>query len=133
MLEYVALKWNGDVRILGMTGGRADHTLSNLSVMLRYADRFANLLAMDADADYRFLTTARNRCSIECSLGTIISLIPFGEARGIATENLRYPLSREILSLGAREGASNVATGSPVTISIESGALLISVAHGFGQ
>lgn len=132
-LEYLAGKWDGDVRILGITGGRADHTLSNFSVMLRYAERFASILAIDADAEYRFLTTDRNNCSIECPSGTTISLIPFGEARGIVTKNLRYPLSRETMSLGTREGVSNVATGSPVTISIESGLLLISVARGLRQ
>jgi|GEM_PF-4431694 len=93
--------------------------------MLRYVERFTSLLAMDANAEYRFLTTRRNRISIECSLGTTISLIPFGEAQGIVTENLRYPLKRESLRLGEREGLSNIATGSPVTITIERGALLV--------
>lgn len=97
--------------------------------MLRYSERFAGLFAMDADAEYRFLTAARNHCSIECPLGTVISLIPFGEAHGIVTENLRYPLGNESLTLGKREGLSNAATGSSVTIMIESGALLIAVAR----
>ena len=104
------------MRVLGMTGGRADHTLSNFSVMLRYTERFTSLRAIDASTEFRFLTSSRNACAIECPCGTVLSLIPFGEASGIRTENLRYPLSRETLSLGMREGLSNVATGSPVTI-----------------
>ncbi|HEX5316675.1 MAG TPA: thiamine diphosphokinase [Candidatus Kapabacteria bacterium] len=135
-IEYLAgnghraAKWNGNVRVLGMTGGRVDHTFSNFSVMLRFSERFSSLLAIDADAEYRILTAARNHCSIHCPLGTTISLIPFGEAHGIVTEHLRYPLTHESLILGKREGLSNIVTGSPVTITIASGALLVAVSRG---
>ncbi len=126
-LDYLSERWNGAVHILGMTGGRADHTLSNFSVMLRCADRFTSLEAYDGSSVHSFLTTKRNHRSIECSTGTTISLMPFGEAAGVTTKNLRYTLSNETLRLGAREGLSNISTGSPVIVSIESGALLISV------
>jgi thiamine pyrophosphokinase len=117
----------GSVFVLGMTGGRTDHTLANFSVMLRYTDRFDSIVAFEPGAEHRFLTTAKNSCRTECEIGTTISLTPFGEANGIVTENLQYPLSNETLRLGIREGISNVSTGSPVTISIESGALLVTV------
>ncbi len=125
VLDHLATSWSGDVLVVGMTGGRLDHTLSNLSAMLRYTDRFANLRAIDDFAEYRFLTDARMETSIECLVGATISLIPFGEARGIVTENLRFPLLTETLCMGVREGLSNSALASPVWISIESGALLI--------
>ena len=120
-------RWSGSVRILGMTGNRADHTLSNFSVMLRYADTFSNLEAFDGEFVHSFLTTKQNNRSIECPIGTTISLMPFGEAIGVTTKNLQYPLSNQTLRLGEREGLSNISTASPVSISIESGALLVSI------
>jgi thiamine pyrophosphokinase len=126
-LSYLSERWNGSVRILGMTGGRTDHTLSNLSVMLRYSDKFSSIEAFDGEFVHSFLTTKNNHRSIECPIGTTISLMPFGEAVGVTTKNLQYPLTSETLRLGQREGLSNISTASPVSISIESGALLISV------
>lgn len=126
-LNYLSERWNGAVRILGMTDGRTDHTLSNLSVMLRYSDKFSSIEAFDGEFIHSFLTTKHNHRSIECPIGTTISLMPYGEAIGVTTENLRYPLSKETLRLGEREGLSNISTASPVSISIESGALLISI------
>jgi thiamine pyrophosphokinase len=127
VLTYLSERWSGAVRILGITGGRTDHTLSNFSVMLRYSDTFSNLEAFDGKFIHCFLTSKRNRRSIECPIGTTISLMPFGEAIGVTTKNLQYPLLHETLRLGEREGLSNISTASPVSISIESGALLISV------
>lgn len=128
-LEYVATAYSGSVAVLGMTGLRTDHLLANLSVMLRMTDRFEQLIAYDDFASYRFLTATRITCTIECPLGTLISLMPFGEACHVATTNLQYPLNSEDLSLAQRTGLSNVATGSSVSIRIGGGALLVSVGH----
>jgi thiamine pyrophosphokinase len=117
----------GTVFVFGMTGGRTDHTLANFSVMLRYTDLFENIVSMEMGAEHKFLTTNKNNCTIDCEIGTTISLTPFGEANGIITENLRYSLSGDGLRLGMREGLSNVATDEPVSIKINSGALLITV------
>jgi thiamine pyrophosphokinase len=127
VLTYLSERWNGAIRILGMTGGRADHTISNFSVMLRYTDKFSSMEAFDGEFTHCFLTTKQKHRSIKCPIGTTISLMPFGEAIGVTTKNLQYPLSNETLRLGQREGLSNISTGSPVSISIESGMLLVSV------
>ena len=78
VLAYLSERWNGAVRILGMTGGRADHTISNFSVMLRYADTFSNIEAFDGKFIHSLLTTKKNHRSIECPIGTTISLMPYG-------------------------------------------------------
>lgn len=127
VLIYLSERWNGAVRILGMTGGRTDHTLSNFSVMLRYTDTFSSIEAFDGEFIHSFLTSTQNNRSIECPIVTTISLMPFAEALRVTTKNLQYPLSSETLRLGEREGLSNISTGSPVSISIESGTLLVSV------
>ncbi len=125
-LIYLLKIGSGEVRIFGITGGRTDHTLSNLSVMLRYAGRFQKLIAYD-ESGYHFFVEGQKACRFDCPVGTTISLTPFGKASGIVTTNLRFPLSNETLEQGIREGLSNEALGSPVTIVIEAGALLVSV------
>ena len=127
VLRYLTHSAEQHVIVLGMTGGRVDHTLSNLSVMLRYADRFKSLVAYDALSRHQFLTAERMAVSFDCPIGTTISLSPYGIAEGVTTHNLMYPLNMETLSLGVREGLSNVSTGTPVTISIVSGALLVTM------
>ena len=115
--------------MLGLTGLRTDHTLTNLSVMLRWSNRFDRLVAIDDCASYQFLTEERNQIEIEAHAGGLVSLMPYGVARTVKTENLQYALSSEDLTLGIREGLSNVATASPVRVSIESGALLVIVSR----
>jgi thiamine pyrophosphokinase len=124
-LEHIASFHHGAVTVLGLTGLRTDHTLTNLSVMLRWSDKFHPLIAIDSFASYQFLTEKRNQIDLDATTGQLISLMPFGVARGVTTENLQFALAHEDLTLGEREGLSNVATGSPVTVSIESGALLV--------
>jgi thiamine pyrophosphokinase len=126
-LRYLLSKEMTIVRVFGMTGGRTDHTLTNFSVMLRYTDQFDSLVALDANGEHQFLTAKKNAASINCAVGSAVSLTPFGEAIGVTTTNLKYALLGEQLKLGIREGLSNVATGTPVGVTIESGALLLSV------
>ena len=126
-LRYLSERYTGNVKVIGISGNRTDHMLTNFSVMLRYTDRFRSLMAYDGSAEHRFLTSERNSCEIASAPGTIISLTPFGEADGIHTEHLEYPLSSEDLRLGVREGLSNSVIRSPAFISIERGALLVSV------
>jgi len=126
-LRHLSSRYNGDVAILGMTGGRTDHALANLSAMLRYSDKFTSLIAYDRFGEHQFLTKSLKVVSLDCEIGTTVSLLPYGEAHGIRTENLKYPLLGESLTLGKREGLSNVTTARPVSISIERGALLVSI------
>ncbi|SRR5579883_939210 len=125
-LRWIEASYTGEVHIFGLTGKRTDHTLSNLSVMLRYAPKFDRLVAHDKWGYHEFILPG-NPYSVNCDPATLISLTPFGIAEGIVTKNLTYPLQHETLELGAREGLSNIATDTPVSISITGGALLVSV------
>ena len=55
-----------------------------------------------------------------------ITLLPIGgDAGGIQTSGLRYPLQGEALAMGRSRGLSNVAMESRATVSVESGTLLV--------
>jgi thiamine pyrophosphokinase len=54
-----------------------------------------------------------------------VSLIPFGgDAHGIRTQGLEYPLNDESLFFGPARGVSNVLLGVEARVSLRSGMLL---------
>jgi thiamine pyrophosphokinase len=65
--------------------------------------------------------------------GDTVSLIPLaGDALGITTFGLEYPLNNGDLKFGASRGVSNVAVLEPVEIILQAGLLLCIVTHTFG-
>ena len=62
--------------------------------------------------------------ALEGAAGDLISLLPLGEATGITTEGLEYPLREERLGLGPARGVSNVMLGPRASVRVEQGALL---------
>ena len=69
-------------------------------------------------------------CSADITLdgkkGDIVSIIPVGgNADGVTTEGLEYPLCGETLEFGKGRGVSNVMTGERCRITVENGTALI--------
>ena len=57
-------------------------------------------------------------------------MIPIaGDARGVSTEALEYPLKDETLSFGATRGVSNVMLADKARISLKAGMLVCVVIH----
>lgn len=111
------------VTLLGAGGKRLDHTLNNLSVLSRY-DQLFDLTIYDAHSQ---IFIVRDRWQYRGALRQLISLIPIGAAQGVTTEGLAFPLRRETLRFGRREGLSNYIVSNPVQVTLEKGLLLIFV------
>ena len=113
------------VTILGALGGdRLDHELGNIWLLAHpaLADRQAFLMS----ARTRIRLARPGRTELAGRVGDLVSLLPFeGDAVGITTEGLRYPLRREGLLSGPSRGLSNVRTAPTATVSIEAGRLLV--------
>lgn len=110
------------VNIVWGTGRRLDHTLANLTNLVKFADKLTiNLL----DDHSRVYPLPRN-FEKWYPAGTILSLFPIGKVEGITTENLLYPLHNETLEIGVRIGTSNeVIRDGWVKISHQSGHLMM--------
>jgi len=115
-----------EIVLLGALGGRRlDHELANLLLL---AD--PRLDAVDARI-VRGRTTARvigdgASLPLEGKPGGIVSLLPIGgDADGVTTEGLRWPLSRATLGFGASRGISNEITTPPASVSLERGRLVV--------
>lgn len=127
-LKSLRESYDGAVRVLGLSGKRMDHTLTNLSVLRRATLWFEDIRAIDDHLEHFFLVEGRSKFeSADMALDSIVSLTPFGSAYGVRTEGLLYPITDEDMHVGEREGLSNRVTGSPVIVTLRSGALLVSI------
>lgn len=127
-LNWAAAKQISHVTIAGAAGDRLDHNLNNLSVMLEFSRRFSRLQLVDSFGTHVVVHT---KLTITTSPGRTVSLYPLsGPVARVTTEGLRYPLTQEPLAPGVRTGCLNEATAGHCRITVEDGALLVSVAHG---
>ncbi|PLK45954.1 thiamine diphosphokinase [Emticicia sp. TH156] len=111
--------------VVWATGRRADHSITNMTNLVRYKSKLQIVMIDDYSVIYPLLP-APGVFEKWFSKGTAISLIPIGTAEGVRTENLLYKLDNEALVLGYRAGSSNeAAEDGLVRISYQSGDLLL--------
>ncbi|MBW3519729.1 thiamine diphosphokinase [Flavobacterium sp. NKUCC04_CG] len=120
--QYLIARGIPSANVLWGTGRRMDHTISNLTNMVRYSDQLKIVILDDYSKVYRL----PNHFEKWYTAQTPISLIPVGTVTGIVTENLDYPLADESLILGYRTGSSNsVQKDGIVKITYKTGDLLM--------
>jgi thiamine pyrophosphokinase len=124
-LAVLAALARGATRIdmLGALGGRWDQTLANVTLLAlpELASTPVRLLDTDQEA---FLV--RDSVEIKGDIGDTISLLPLGgNAHGITTSGLEYPLADSTLYFERSRGISNVITATPATVRLREGMLLV--------
>lgn len=125
-IEYFINEGYDAVNIVWATGLRADHTMANITNMVKYRGK-ANLVMWD---DYSKIFMINGRFEKWYPKGFTLSLVPVGYADGITTSGLLYNLENERLELGLRIGSSNEAAGNgPVVIEYTDGHLLLMECH----
>lgn len=107
------------VNVVWATGKRADHTITNLTNIVRFRDLLKIVILDDHSKIFQLPSTFRKWYP----KGSPISLIPVGVASGITTANLKYPLDNETLTIGYRTGSSNEV--------LEDG--IVSITHALGD
>jgi thiamine pyrophosphokinase len=122
LLEAVALGARR-ITLLGALGGRIDHELAN--VLLLTMPQVAGVDTRIYDGR-SYLSIVRKRAAVRGRAGDIVSLIALaGDAHGVITDGLLYPLRGETLHFGPARGVSNVLTGDEARLSVQSGQLLL--------
>jgi thiamine pyrophosphokinase len=109
--------------LLGFLGGpRLDQALANVLLLVGVEtpavlmDEHNECVLVRPGAPVAWLTEP----------GELISLLPLnGDAQGVCTEGLRWPLVAETLRLGDTRGVSNEPSADEATVSIEQGLLLV--------
>lgn len=103
--DYLITRNIPAVNVIWATGRRADHTVTNITNIVRFRDKL-KIVVLD---DHSKIFLLPNKFEKWYPAGTIISLIPIGKVNGITTRNLKYPLHDESLTIGYRTGSSNEA------------------------
>ena len=114
------------VVLLGAMGGeRLDHALANLLLLADRALAGRDVVAVRGGTRVRAIHRGR-RLPLEGSRGDLVTLLPVGgDAGGVTTEGLRWALDAATLRLGRSRGLSNEVIGSPASVRIDVGTLLV--------
>ncbi|HET6380258.1 MAG TPA: thiamine diphosphokinase [candidate division Zixibacteria bacterium] len=117
-----------EVVLLGAMGGRRlDHELANLLLIAdpRWRGRVRDLRIVRGDTLVRAVHGG-DRLGLEAPVGALVTLLAVGgDAEGVLTDGLRYPLHGERLAFGGSRGLSNVVARAPASVSLERGTLLV--------
>ena len=128
-LQHARQRGANEILVLAALGGRWDQTLAN--VLLLAAKEFISLdiRLIDGDQELSLIHPGKPH-PIHGQAGDTLSLIPLqGDAKGIKTVGLEYPLKDETLHFGNTRGISNVLLTEQAGITLEEGLLLCVLIH----
>lgn len=108
--------------IMGALGGRLDQTLGNINLL---AAPFLQGKAVHLDDGRQEVFRITSAAEIRGEPGDTVSLLPVeGEAQGVTTVGLKYPLDGETLYSYQTRGISNVMQGKTARVELSRGVLL---------
>lgn len=121
-LDYLIERKFPAVNVIWATGRRADHTITNITNIVRYRD-LIKIVVLD---DHSKVFLLPQKFEKWYPAGTPLSLIPIGKVKGIHSKNLKYQLNNDELTIGYRTGSSNEALNDGlVAIEHQEGDLLM--------
>lgn len=121
-LEVAVDRGATEITFLGALGGRLDHAMVNVMLLIRAAQRgvYAELL----DERVRIIRV-NGRAELHGAKGDTVSLIPMGEARNVSISGFFYPLSCYTLKNDTSLGISNVVTEDEAVVECAGGDLIL--------
>ena len=113
-----------DFLLLGVIGGRFDHTLGNVSILL-YLDSIGKKGKI-VDDHSEMEIVSKKPAYIDDSYAYFSLLNISGTAKGITVENAKYPLSNAEITCEYQYGVSNEVTpGRTAKVTVKEGKLLL--------
>lgn len=123
-VNYALQKGYSDIILLGMSGFRLDHTLTDIFLLSKHE----GIKLID---DKNEVMIIKSKLELSGYSGKTLSIIPVcGDLCGIYTEGLEYPLNNETLYFGESRGNSNVIVSDKCSISVKSGMGIIVINDG---
>ena len=115
-----------EIVLLGALGGeRLDHETANLLLL---ADPGYGGIQLEARRGALRVRPIRGEGSLSLAgpVEALVTLLPVsGDAEGVTTEGLRYPLRDETLRFGRARGLSNEVDSLPAKVTVRKGSLLV--------
>ena len=113
-----------DFLLLGVVGGRLDHTLGNVSILLMLHRQGKRALLLDNYSEMEIVS--RDPVFVDDSFPFFSLLNISGTAEGITVEGAKYPLRGAEIQCTWQYGISNeVLPGHQARVSVEKGELLL--------
>lgn len=113
-----------DFLLLGCTGGRLDHTLGNVSLLLMLEARGKRAVLLDDFSEMEVVSAGP--VQIEDRYACFSLLSAGGAARGVTVRGVKYPLSNAEITSEYQYGISNeVLPGERAEVSVREGRLLL--------
>lgn len=108
------------ITLTGTGGGRMDHTLTHISLLLKYHGE----LEVRVVEDWGEMRVVTDAAEFHGAPGDTLSLIVFAPVEGVTVEGVRWPLRDETLHPGSR-GVSNALVEWTARVSVRSGVLIV--------
>ena len=115
------------VIVLGALGGdRLDHALANLLLLADPDLAGLDVACVRGQTLVRVARGGGARVPLRGTTGDLVTLLPLGgDAAGVRTSGLRWPLDGATLRVGRSRGLSNVIDEAPASVELDIGTLLI--------
>jgi len=119
----VAIAHGADrITILGALGGRLDHALANVMLLVRASRRGVYAVIRDESVS---IIRVNGTYTIEGAKGHTVSLLPLGQACGVTLSGFFYPLCRHTLTCEHPLGVSNVVIQDEAVVQVTEGDLIL--------
>lgn len=116
-----------EVEFLGVLGGRVDHTLANVALLIKAKSARVRARIFDGRQE---LFLADKVTKVSGRRGEVVSLIPLTPTiTGVTLQGFKYPLSMATIKQGSTLAISNVLETNPATVRVGRGRLLVVVTH----
>jgi thiamine pyrophosphokinase len=122
-LDYALENGATAIRIIGGLGGRIDHSLGNIGLLLRALERGVEAHLIDIATD---IVLTAGVITIKRKPGWAVSLIPLSlSVTGVTTTGLAYGLEQAELRLQSTRGIHNEFMAETATVEISGGILMV--------
>lgn len=123
-MKQALLRGYEDFLFVGVIGGRLDHTLGNVSMLLRLDTLGKQGCIMDDYSDMQIVSSQPAYIGDEYAYFSLLNIT--GAARGITIENAKYPLEGGEITCEYQYGVSNeVLPGKVARVCVREGRLLL--------
>lgn len=111
--------------VVGIEGGRVDHELGNWAVLCAPRDQLVEIVTTGGTVSVLHGDMV-NTLDLSGQAGDVISILARnGEATGVTTTGLKWPLEDATLSPTSSLGVSNEIIDGDATVSLESGTVMV--------
>lgn len=110
--------------LLGVTGGRLDHTLGNVSILLYLDSHGSSGMIVDDVSEMEIVSSSPAKIDSRFAFFSLLNIS--GKAEGVTITGAKYPLSDATIDCEYQYGISNeVSPGKIASVTVRNGRLLL--------